>query len=163
MLPHDRTDAQRKREGSDFSFLTTGSAWLPPLLAVLVCGLQLTFWERATNWTGEMFDLLLFAVVIWSLLEYRLGEREWRLYLAAFVLPRGWRTIGGWRVFPAVSGGDCLAARLRLFQFAFSGADVAVRAGGLLFYLLLPLLAVAAHKMPFTFWQYLKFNLSHAI
>ncbi len=62
LLPHDRTEAQRKREHSDFSFLTTGSAWLPPVLAVVVCGLQLTFWEQATNWTGEMFDLLPFAV-----------------------------------------------------------------------------------------------------
>ncbi len=35
LLPHDRTDAQRAREKSDFSFLTTGSAWLPPMLAVL--------------------------------------------------------------------------------------------------------------------------------
>jgi hypothetical protein len=103
LLPHDRTDAQRKREGSDFSFLTIGSAWLPPLLAVLVCGLQLTFWERATNWTGEMFDLLLFAVVIWSLLEYRLDERVWRLYVAAFVYAAGmeddWGMVGFFPLF----------------------------------------------------------------
>ena len=51
LLPHDRTDAQRRRERSDFSFLTIGSAWLPPVLAVAVCGLQLTFWEHATNFT----------------------------------------------------------------------------------------------------------------
>src|SRR5277367_6737344 len=38
ILPHDRTDAQRKREHSDFSFLTIRSAWLPPLFAVTVCG-----------------------------------------------------------------------------------------------------------------------------
>ena len=68
LLPHDRTDAQRRREHSDFSFLTIGNAWLPPVLAALVCGLQLTFWEQATNWTGEIFDLLLFASVIWLLL-----------------------------------------------------------------------------------------------
>ena len=69
ILPHDRTDAQRKREHSDFSFLTLGSAWLPPVLAAAVCGLQMTFWENATNYTDEMFDLLLFAFLIWSLLE----------------------------------------------------------------------------------------------
>ena len=89
LLPHDRTDAQRKREHSDFSFLTTGSAWLPPVLAVLVCGLQMTFWQNATNYTGEMFDLLLFAFVIWSLLEYRLDDREWRLFLASVVYGAG--------------------------------------------------------------------------
>ena len=85
LLPHDRTDAQRTRERSDFSFLTLHSAWLPPVLAVLVCGLQMTFWENATNYTEEMFDLLLFAFVIWSLLEYRLDEREGRLFLASVV------------------------------------------------------------------------------
>jgi hypothetical protein len=41
------------RERSDFAYLTTRSAWLPPVLAVLVCGLQFTFWEHATNFTGE--------------------------------------------------------------------------------------------------------------
>ena len=98
LLPHDRTDAERKRERSDFSFLTIGSAWLPPVLAVLACGLQLTFWEQATNWTGEMFDLLLFASVIWLLLEYRLDEREWRLFLASAVYGAGmaenWAMVG---------------------------------------------------------------------
>src|SRR5580704_15975027 len=43
ILPHDRTEAQRERERSAFSFLTIWSAWLPPVLAVAVCGLQLTF------------------------------------------------------------------------------------------------------------------------
>ena len=131
LLPHDRTDAQREREKSDFSFLTTGSAWLPPLLAVLVCGLQLTFWERATNWTGEMFDLLLFAFVIWSLLEYRLDEQEWRLYVAGFVYARGdGGRLGDDGFLPAVPGGDRVAAWPRIFQLALSGADIAVRAGG---------------------------------
>ena len=31
ILPQDRTDAQRERERSDFSFLTIWSAWLPPV------------------------------------------------------------------------------------------------------------------------------------
>ena len=79
LLPQDRTEAQRLRETSDFSFLTLRSAWLPPVLAVLVCGLQFTFWEFATNFTGENVDLLVFAFTVWSLLEYRLDEQEWRL------------------------------------------------------------------------------------
>ncbi len=69
ILPRDRTDVQRERERSAFSFLTIGSAWLPPFFAVLVCGLQMTFWEQATNGTPEMLELLLFAFVIWSLLN----------------------------------------------------------------------------------------------
>jgi tetratricopeptide (TPR) repeat protein len=161
LLPHDRTDAQRKRETSDFSFLTTGSAWLPPLLAVLICGLQLTFWERATNWTGEMLDLLLFAVVIWSLLEYRLDEREWRLYVAAFVYTAGmaddWGMVG---VFPLFFVAIVWLRGFNFFNLRFLGRMFLCGLAGLLFYLLLPLLAVAAHKIPVTFWQYLKFSLS---
>jgi tetratricopeptide (TPR) repeat protein len=161
LLPHDRTDAQRRREGSDFSFLTTGSAWLPPLLAVLVCGLQLTFWERATNWTGEMFDLLLFAVVVWSLLEYRLDEREWRLYVAAFIYAAGmtddWGMTG---FFPLFLVAIVWLRGFDFFNRRFLGRMTLCGLAGLSFYLLLPLLAVAAHKMPFTFSQYVKFNLS---
>jgi len=161
LLPHDRTDAQRKREGSDFSFLTTGSAWLPPLLAVLICGLQLTFWERATNWTGEMFDLLLFAVVIWSLLEYRLDEREWRLYVAMLVYAAG--TADDWGMMGLLPLFLVAIVWLRGFDFfdlRFLGRMFLCGLAGLMFYLLLPLLAVASHKIPVTFWQYLKFNLS---
>ncbi len=142
MLPQDRTDAQRKRETSDFSFLTTGSAWLPPVLAVLVCGLQLTFWERATNWTGEMFDLLLFAFVIWSLLEYRLDEREWRLYVAAFVFGAGmaddWGMVG---FFPLFLMAIVWLRGLDFFNLRFLGRMLLCGLAGLLFYLLLPLLA----------------------
>jgi tetratricopeptide (TPR) repeat protein len=161
LLPHDRTDAQRKREDSIFSFLTTGSAWLPPLLAVLVCGLQLMFWERATNWTGEMFDLLLFAVVVWSLLEYRLDEREWRLYMAAFVYAAG--TTDDWGMtgfFPLFMVAIVWLRGFSFFNLRFLGRMLLCGLAGMLFYLLLPLLAVTAHKIPFSFWQYLKFNLS---
>ena len=80
LLPHDRTEAQRQREKSDFSFLTGWPAVFPPIIAVLFTGLQLAFWEaHATSFTGEMFDLLLFAFIIWLLLEYRLDENPWRL------------------------------------------------------------------------------------
>ena len=70
LLPHDRTHDQRQKERSEFSLLSIRAAWLPPVLAALVCGLQLTFWENATGCaSAEMFDLLLFAYVIracWS-------------------------------------------------------------------------------------------------
>jgi len=120
LLPHDRTDAQRKREHSDFSFLTTGSAWLPPVLAVLVCGLQMTFWQNATNYTGETFDLLLFAFVIWSLLEYRLDEREWRLFLASVMYGAGmannWALVG---FFPAFAAAIVWIRGLSFFHLRF--------------------------------------------
>ena len=71
-----------------------------------------------------MFDLLLFAFVIWSLLEYRLDEREGRLYLAAFVYGAGmaenWAMVG---FLPAVHCRDHLDSRAELFQSAFSRKD----------------------------------------
>jgi tetratricopeptide (TPR) repeat protein len=160
VLPHDRTEGERRRERSDFSFLTTGSAWLPPVLAVAVCGLQLTFWEHATNFAGEAFDLLLFVFVIWSLLEFRLDGREGRLYLAAFVWGAGmtedWALIGFLPLFIAtliwIRGFD-------FFDFRFLKWMVLCGLAGMLFYLLLPLLSVLSPKTPLTFWQMLKLNL----
>ncbi|MGH8023302.1 MAG: protein O-mannosyl-transferase family, partial [Limisphaerales bacterium] len=89
LLPHDRTEAQQVRERNDFFLLTVRGAWLPPLLAALLCGLQLTFWRTATNGGSDMFDLLLFAFVIWSLVEFRLDGRDWRLYASAAIVGAG--------------------------------------------------------------------------
>jgi tetratricopeptide (TPR) repeat protein len=160
LLPQDRTDAQRKREHSDFSFLTTGSAWLPPVLAVLVCGLQMTFWQNATNYTGEMFDLLLFAFVIWSLLEYRLDEREWRLFLASVVYGAGmannWAMVG---FFPAFVAAIVWLRGLSFFNLQFLRRMALCGLLGMTFLLLLPLLVVISGKVPVTFWETLKASL----
>jgi hypothetical protein len=40
LLPHDRTHEQRQRETNRFGLLSIPAAWLPPVLAALVCGLQ---------------------------------------------------------------------------------------------------------------------------
>src|SRR5262245_16259433 len=97
LLPHNRTEAQRQREHSEFSFLSIREAWIPPLLAAAVCGLQLTFWEHATAtsseaatmWspTGsdEMFSLLLFAYVVRNLMEFRASRNDSWLMRAALV------------------------------------------------------------------------------
>ena len=160
LLPHDGTDAQRKREHSDFSFLTTGSAWLPPVLAVLVCGLQMTFWQNATNYTGEMFDLLLFAFVIWSLLEYRLDEREGRLFLASVVYGAGmannWALVG---FFPAFMAAIVWMRGLSFFHLRFLQRMILCGLLGMTVFLLLPLLVVISGKMPMTFWETLEANL----
>jgi tetratricopeptide (TPR) repeat protein len=164
ILPQDRTDAQRERERSVFSFLTSGSAWLPPVFAVLVCGLQMTFWEQATNCTPEMFDLLLFALVIWSLLEYRLDEREGRLFLAAALVGAGmtenWAMIG---FLPVFFGAIIWIRGLSFFNLRFLSRMFFCGLAGTLFYLLLPLLAVTSHKIPITFWQALKLNLGQEL
>ena len=153
LLPHDRTDAQRRRERSDFSFLTIGSAWLPPVLAVTVCGLQLTFWEQATNFTAGMFDLLLVAFVIWLLLEYRLDEREGRLYLAAAVYGAGmienWAMVGFLPLFIATV---IWIRGLNFFNLRFLQRMVLCGLAGLLLALVLPTCAAVSGKIPGAFW-----------
>jgi tetratricopeptide (TPR) repeat protein len=149
LLPHDRTDAQRKREHSDFSFLTIGSAWLPPVLAVLFCGLQMTFWQNATNYTNEMFDLLLFAFVIWLLLEYRLDKREWRLFLASFVYGAGivnnCAMVG---FFPVFAAAIVWIRGLSFFNLRFLQRMMLCGLLGMMLYLLL-----------MTFWEALRASL----
>src|ERR1035437_7387921 len=48
LLPHDRSLEQRQKEHGAFSTLSIPAAWVPPVLAAMVCGLQLSFWEDAT-------------------------------------------------------------------------------------------------------------------
>ena len=59
-----------------FAQLSGPYAWMPPTLAAIVCGLQLTFWENATSATGEMISLLLFAYAIRCLLEFRITQQQ---------------------------------------------------------------------------------------
>jgi tetratricopeptide (TPR) repeat protein len=161
ILPHDRTEAERERERSDFSFLTLWSAWLPPVLAVAACGLQFTFWEHATNFTGETLDLLLFAFIIWSLLEYRLDERTWRLFLAAFVygaaMADNWAMIG---FLPIFIGAIIWIRGFGFFNTRFLSRMVFCGLAGMLFYLLLPALAASSGHDSISFWTVLKYNLA---
>lgn len=160
VLPQDRTDAQRKREQSDFAFLTIPAAWLPPVLAVLVGGLQLSFWQHATNYTGEMLDLLLFAFLVWSLLEYRLDEQENRLFVASFVcgasMSENWAMVS---FFPVFLGAIIWIRGWSFFNWQFLRRIIICGLLGMLFYLVLPLLAVFSSNVPVTFWEALKTNL----
>ncbi|MEY2429758.1 MAG: hypothetical protein QOJ40_2643 [Verrucomicrobiota bacterium] len=175
LLPHDRTDEQRKREEGEFSLLSIRSAWLPPLMAAIVCGLQLTFWENATVFTtgmtsaatpaswgagAEMLDLLLFAFVIRCLLEFRINERESWLARAAFVygaaITNNWAMIGFFPLFLAalvwIKGLDFFNARFltRMFLWGLAGLSL---------YLLMPIAQSAADIGSIPFWAALKANL----
>lgn len=94
LLPHDRTHNQRLRLREGTPWLTLRQAWLPPTLAVLLCGWQLTFWEHAIAATGEMFDLLLFAYLVRSLLELRADGHNARL--PRFALVYGLAVANNW-------------------------------------------------------------------
>src|SRR5690349_2409905 len=83
--------------------LARSIVWAPVVLAATLCGLQLSFWEHATAFTGEMLDLLIFAYVIRCLLEFRTDERESWLFRSAFIYSAGmannWALIGYFPLF----------------------------------------------------------------
>ena len=162
ILPHDRTDMERWREKSDFSFLTGWVAWIPPVAAVVFAGFQFGFWKCATSFTGESFELLWFAVILWQLLEYRLDEREERLFLAAFLYGAGlidnWALVGFFPLF--------LMVLIWLRGLSFFNANFLLRTvffwlAGLLLVLLLivPLAAKFSGSYPVGIWAAIKYNL----
>lgn len=154
LLPHDRTREQRQRERSEFSLLTIPAAWVPPLFAALVCGLQMSFWEHATTATGEMLDLLLFAYCARCLLEYRVSLRESWLFRLAFVfgvaVTDNWAMIGFFPLF--------LVSLVWIMGRTFLNGRLLVRLAGwgllgLAFYLLLPAIQVIAKTSNAGFFQ----------
>jgi tetratricopeptide (TPR) repeat protein len=157
LLPHDRTEMERMRERSDFTFLTGWMAWFPPTVAVAFAGLQLAFWEHATSFTGESFQLLLFAVILWQLLEYRLDEQEWRLFTTAFIygagLTENWAMIPFFPVFIMVI---IWLRKLQFFNIRFLSRMTWCGLAGMLFIFLLPLVDKFIGNYHLTFWQALK-------
>jgi tetratricopeptide (TPR) repeat protein len=160
LLPHDRTHEQRVRETSDNSLLTTPMRWLPPVLAVIVCGLQLSFWENATAASNEILDLLLFAYVIRNLLEYRRDQNESWLLRAALVyglaIPNNWAMLG---FFPVFFVALIWIKRLGFFDLRFLGLMAVCGLVGLTVYLLLPLTEMRGKFVQVPFWDALRANI----
>lgn len=160
LLPHDRTHEQRERETGDFYQLSGPLAWLPPLFAALVFGLQLTFWEHGTNGTPEMVDLLLFSYVIRCLLEYRLDGQESRLYRAA--LAYGAAITGNYAMIafaPAFLAALIWIRSLSFFNVRFLLRTALCGVAGLTLYLLPPLVVALSGMQDISFWQALSVNL----
>jgi len=89
LLPHDLTK-QAAQQNRFWTFtppplMTRRLPWLPPLLAVVLCGLQFTFWDNAVVASGEMISLLLFAYVVRCFLEYNASGRDGWLLRGALV------------------------------------------------------------------------------
>ena len=162
ILPHDRTEMERQRERSDFSFITGWGAFVPPLAAVVFAGWQLAFWENATSFGGESFELLWFALILWQLLEYRLDEKEARLYFAAFLYGacfiQNWAFLGFLPVFLAML---IWLRGLGFFSLHFLARMMLWGLGGLLLVLLglVPLAAKFSGAFPMGVWTAIKANL----
>ncbi len=157
LLPHDRTHEQRARERSEFSLLSTNHAWIPVVLAVVVCGLELTFWEHATAATNEALDLLLFAYVIRCLLEFRISQDESWLTRMSLVYGLGvtnnFAMIG---FFPAILLAVLWIKGLRFFEFRFFIRMLAFGLLGLSLYFVLPFVWTFTDNATVSFWQALR-------
>jgi tetratricopeptide (TPR) repeat protein len=157
LLPHDRTREQRGLERSDYSLLSIGAAWLPPVLAALVCGLQLSFWENAVVATGEALDLLIFAWLVHTLLLYRLDEKESRLSRFAFVY--GLAIVNNYAMLgflPAFLVALIWIKGMGFFKGRFLLRMAGCGTAGLLLYLLLPALESGSGASGYTFWELLR-------
>jgi tetratricopeptide (TPR) repeat protein len=156
ILPHDRTFEQREREQNEFSFLTIPAAWVPPLFAVLVCGLQLTFWEDAIQASIDMFDLLLTAYVIRCLLEYRIAQKDsWMLRAAVLYglgMANNWAMVA---FFPAFLMAVIWIKSLGFFNPQFLLRLALAGLAGLSLILLIPVLNMTAHLTHDSFWKLL--------
>jgi tetratricopeptide (TPR) repeat protein len=159
LLPHDRTREQRQREGGEFSLLSGSFAWLPPVLAVLALGLEMTFWENATMATSEMLDLFIFAYLIRCLLEYRISQDE--SWITKFVFIYGLGMTNNWALigfFPFFLGALIWIKGVSFFNWRFLGRCVGFGLLGLLPYLIMAFIASHAYAGG-TFWSQLHAHL----
>jgi tetratricopeptide (TPR) repeat protein len=161
LLPHDRSHDQRLKERSEFSVLSIPAAWLPPLLAALVCGLQLSFWESATVASADMLDLLILAYAVRCVLEYRITDTESWLLRAAFAFGLGmtndWAMIG---FFPLFLVALVWIRGLSFFDVRFLTRMFMCGSAGLLLYFVLPLVTSLGDTASVQFWPALKHNLT---
>ncbi len=161
LLPHDRTRDQRALETSDHSFLSIPLAWLPPVFAVLVGGLQITFWEQSVVATGESLSLLVFAYGVRCLLEYRVEQEESWMCKAALAFGMGaanhWLVLG---LCPAMLVAVVWMMGLRIFKLQFLVRFALCGLAGLSLYLLLPLVQNHSVIAQSSVWQGLKTNLA---
>jgi len=160
LLPHDRTEEQRLREKSPFALLSIRLAWLPPLFAVLLCGLQLSFWENAVVASHAMLELLLLAYVVRCVLEFRVDARDSWLTRASLVygaaMTDDWGMIGS---FPLFLGALVWIKGLGFFDLKFLTRMFFWGVTGIALYLLLPLVTALSATSTVGFWPALKYNL----
>lgn len=161
MLPHDRTRDQRIREQSEYSLLSIKGSWIPPVLATAAFALQLTMWEHSTAATGEAFNLLLFAYVVYSLLAFRLDQKECRLFGASLVfglaITNNWAMIGFAPLFLVAL---IWIRGLAFFNFSFLIRMLCFGLAGLLIYLVLPIAEITTGDSGMSFWELMRMQFS---
>lgn len=157
LLPHNRLHQQRLLLRDKHALLSLPDAWVPPVLATVGLGLQLTFWENATAASGEMLDLLLFAYLTRCLLEHRMDERQSWLDQAAGVcgvaVANSWAMVG---LLPLFLVALLWIKRLQFFNLRFLRRMALFGLAGLSLFLVLPLVQAFSPDSPVGFWQALR-------
>lgn len=167
LLPHDPLPGSPSNHTRLLAKLAPRTAWMAPVLAVMACGLQSTFWEHATSGTGEMIDLLLFAYIIRCLLEFRTDRKEFWLTRAGFLYGAGmadnWALIVYLPLFIIailrLNGLQALKFSYRIPNPRFLLGVSLWTLAGLSLYLLLPGLSSLSSVRHLDFWAALKDNL----
>lgn len=158
LLPQDRLEEQAGE--SRYGLFALPAGWVPPVLAAVAGGLQLTFWENAVAASGEMLDLLLFAYTIRCLLEYGVRREAAWLDRAALVggigLANSWTLAGFLPLFVvalvSIKG-------LRFFRRRFLARLALFGLAGLSLLLLLPLVYALSSEATMSFRAILHFSL----
>lgn len=152
LLPHDRTSDQRDLNDDRHGLLSGALAWIPPVFAALVLGLQISFWECATSVSADMIDAFVLAYVIRCLLEFRVDRRASWLFRAAFLFGVGmtnnWAMIA---LAPLFLMAVIWIKGVSFFNGRFIVTLFLCGFAGLLFYFVLPLLNLGgATPVPFS-------------
>jgi tetratricopeptide (TPR) repeat protein len=116
------------------------AAWLPILVACVLCGLEFSFWLEATSNCGELLGLLLLAAAIWLLLEYNVRQQPRWLNAAALVwglgMAENWVMLLAWPLFVIAV---IRIERLRFFRWKFIVQLALLLLAGFSLYALQPL------------------------
>jgi Flp pilus assembly protein TadD len=125
------------------------SGHLPAMLACVMCGLELSFWQEATAASGEMLDMLLLAATLWLLLEYRSCRKAGWLNAATFIwgvgMAENWLMM---LLLPLFVGGVIWLRGRRFFRKKFLLRLAGLGLAGFSFYAVLPLVnGLAPHSL----------------
>lgn len=158
LLPYHR--ASDERSYGENSLRLAG--WMPPVLAAVAFGLELTFWEQATAISGEMIDLVVYALIIGCLFEFRAGGKQGWLSVAALLegagMANNWGMIG---FFPAFLAAVIWVKGMSFFNGRFLWRMGLCWAAGLSLYLWLPLAHSFSQMTLADFWPSLRTNLRY--
>ena len=162
LMPQDRTREQRQRSQNDFGVLVGPFCWIPACLAVALLGLQLTFWQNATQATGEILDLLIFAFCFRALMEHRVtGNDNW---LLAMSLAYGLGVANNWVMIafsPFFFVGVVWMKGMAFFDIKFLAKILAFGLVGLCLYLMVPVCDSLFGGREQSFWQTLRVYLRY--